>query len=201
MRWLIVIFAVILLAAGALLGLVYPKAMENAAGREIGRWTVYDGGGDFVARDATLWQSDGPTLVTVRLSISGPLQGGAEREVLTLAALDGGGSEVARAVLAFPATGTLESPQTGIVRYDQTVRLLEPATGPHSFIVSAGRDFPASAASVELVLNAGTYHVQPNARPVGIGLMAFGALGLWLGLRSRRENPNSQPPSTRWGRG
>lgn len=201
MRWPLFVFAAILMTAGVLLAIVYPRVMEDAPGHEIDRRTVFAGGDEFVVMDATLWPSDGPTVITVELFIKGPLRSGAEPEVLTVAALDDRGREAARVSLGFPTPGTLESPQTGIMRYRETVRLLEPATGPHSFVVAAGRDFSDSVLIVELALNAGTYHVQPNARPVGLALMAAGALGLLISLRRRRENPNSQPPPSKWGRG
>ena len=194
------VFSLIVLAAGVLLGIVYPRTMENAPGREIGRWTVYAGGDDFQVPEMTLQPSDGPTLVTVTAYANAPLRVAEEREVLLLSVLDGAGDQVHRAVLGFPEPAALESPQSGILRSTQSVGMPEAADGPHRFVFGKGRDFADSILTVEVAVNAARYRVDPNARPVGIALMVVGGLGLAFSLRRRRENPNSSPPPPKWGR-
>ncbi|RUU08829.1 hypothetical protein EOD08_36085, partial [Mesorhizobium sp. M6A.T.Ca.TU.002.02.2.1] len=58
---------------------------------------------------------------------------------------------------------------------------------------------------VDLLLRSGVGEIDSRARPVGFSLMAAGLIGLLLALRfgggGRPQNPNSQPPPPRWGRG
>lgn len=202
MRLVLFAFSAIVLVAGVTLGVVYPKVMERSLGREIGRWSIYAQGGDFTAEQITLWPSDGSTVVTVDTRSAAPLRSGVDRAFLLLTVADAEGDEVLRQVIAPLGAGGLESPQTGVMRYSERVATLDPASGVHTFTLERGKDFDDDIVlSVDLVLNAATYQVQPNARPVGYGLIALGVLSLAFALRGRRENPNSSPPPRKWGRG
>lgn len=202
MRLVLFAFSAIVLVAGVMLGVVYPKVTERSLGREIGRWSIYAQGGDFTAEQITLWPSDGSTVVTVDTRSAAPLRSGVDRAFLLLTVADAEGDEVLRQVIAPPGAGGLESPQTGVMRYSERVATLDPASGVHTFTLERGKDFDDDIVlSVDLVLNAATYQVQPNARPVGYGLIALGVLSLAFALRGRRENPNSSPPPRKWGRG
>ncbi len=202
MRLIFLAFSAIVIVAGVLLGIVYPKTAERWLGREVGRWTIYAQGGDFGTERVTLSPSDGAAVVTLETRSSAPLRSGADRAFLLLTVTDAAGEEVLRQVIAPPRGGGLESPQTGVMRYSERVATLEPLSGAHIFTMERGKDFDDDIVlSIDLILNAGTYHVQPNARPVGYGLIAFGVLCLVFALRSRRENPNSSPPPRQWGRG
>lgn len=200
MRLAGLVFSLIVLTAGVLLGIVYPKTMENAVGREIGQWTVYSSEAGFAEAEASLFASDGATVMKVAARNTAPLRAAPERELLVLTVLDGAGAEIYRAPLGSYNQETLESPQTGVVLYRFDAGKLDAADGRHRFVVEAGRDFPDSLLTVELALNAERYNIQPEARPVGMGLMALGGICLLFSLRRRRENPNSSASPTKWGR-
>lgn len=200
MRLAGIVFSLVLLAAGALLGIVYPKAMEKALGREIGSWPVYSGGDGLAVPEPTLSPSDGAMVLTVDLYASGPLRAGEGRQVLLLDVLDGAGGTVLATALDFPDPGILQSPQTRVMRFQSRPVALPAASGPHRFVIAKGKDFTDQVLTVVLTLNGASYAVQPEARPVGIALMAAGGLGLAFSLRRRRQNPNSSPPPPKWGR-
>lgn len=190
----------LVLVAGVLLAIVYPNAMRNTEGQEIGRWRVYDAdGGGFREAEPALSPTDAPAAMTVELRSMGPLRSNTEREMLVLTVLDAAGSEALRTTLRFPGGGLLESPQTGVILYREAAGALETADGGPRFLIEAGRDFEDRILTADLILNAASYRIDPRIRPVGFGLMALGAVGFGLSLLRRRENPNSQPPP-KWGR-
>lgn len=200
MRWLLVVIGALMLAAGVVLGVVYPRLLQGEPGPELARWQAVDGEGRFVAAQANLSSPDGTALLTASLLVEGPLPASPQRQVLTVVVIDEFADQVGRASFGFEVSGALQSPQTGVVRYQETVPLPGERFGPHRLVPEAGPDFPAGVISVEMVLNAAQHAVDPLMRPVGIGLAVLGAIAMLLGLRRRRDNPNSQPPPPRWGR-
>ena len=197
MRWLLVVIGALLLAAGIALAIVYPRYVQASPGPELARWQAYDEAAGFRAESTRIVVSDGSTVLNASLSVRGPLRSAAARDVLVLTVTDESGGEAARISLGFDGEGALQSPQTGIVRYRETVPLLE-TPGAYTVTPSAGADFPEDAVTVELVVNAAQRAVDPLARPGGGALAVMGLLAVLFGLRRRRENPNSQPQ--RWGR-
>ncbi|TIT20365.1 MAG: hypothetical protein E5W70_21685, partial [Mesorhizobium sp.] len=76
--------------------------------------------------------------------------------------------------------------------------------GPYIFTVGPGDAEGIPMRAVDIVLRSAAGEVDRRARPVGFSLMAAGLVGLVLAFRfggRRPENPNSQPPPPRWGRG
>lgn len=199
MRWVIVVIGALMLAAGVVAGVVYPRLMQGEPGPELARWQALDGEGRFQAGPANLTPPAGAAILTAALLVDGPLPVVPQRRVLTVVVIDEFADRVAAATFGFEAPGALQSPQTGVMRYRETVPLPVVRSGPHQFVPEAGPDFPAGALGVEMVLNAAQHAVDPLLRPVGIGLVVLGAVAMLLGLRRRRENPNAQPPP-RWGR-
>lgn len=199
MRWIARIVFGLLFAAGVALGIVYPKTMENAPGPEIGKRPVYTTDGGFLPWELPLSQFDGAVTATVELRSLGPLRAAAAREMLVLTVHGETGNETFRASLDFPAPVALESPQTGIYLHRAVAGPVEAANGDRTFVVGAGRDFDDSVLSVDLILRAQAYRLDPRIQPAGFVLMAVGLVGFGLSLRRRRDNPNSSPPPS-WGR-
>ena len=78
--------------------------------------------------------------------------------------------------------------------------------GAYLFTVGPGDADGIDMRAVDLILRAGTGAIDERARPAGYLLMGVGLVGLVLSLvfgrgGNRRQNPNSQPPTSRWGRG
>ena len=72
--------------------------------------------------------------------------------------------------------------------------------------IARGRRWPGEDHVTPLKRCAGRHGIEADGRaqPIGFSLMAIGFVGLVLSLkrgRSHQENPNSQPPAPRWGRG
>ncbi|TIX40414.1 MAG: hypothetical protein E5V36_17815, partial [Mesorhizobium sp.] len=82
------LFALILLI-GTGIGVVYPWAMTNFSGREIGTWRVYDQG-RFKPVTVPLSARDGPVRVLVDLTARAERIVSQQRTVLTLTAATGG---------------------------------------------------------------------------------------------------------------
>lgn len=195
-----VVIGAVMLVAGMALGIVYPRYMQALLGPELARWQAYDEAGGFRAETARLFFSDGSTVLTGSLSVRGPLRNAAGRRLVRIAVNDEQDNEVAQIALGFDGgDGALQSPQTGIVRYQEAVPLLGESFGLYTFTPFAGPDFPEEGVvAVELAVNAAENHVDPLARPAGAALGIVGLGAMLLGLRRRRANPNEQPP--RWGR-
>lgn len=199
MRWLVFAISALLLAAGVFLGFVYPATTGDVPGRDIGRFAVYAPDSGFATAEASLSMADGPTAVSASIRMAGQLVAGGDQDVLRLDVRDEGGQDMLAAVLRFPEQGTLESPQTAIVRYDSEPVVLDAANGLHGFTLAAGPDFPGNVQTVELVLKTAGRDTVAGPQLPDIAMMVIGACGMFLSLRRRRENPNSQPPP-KWGR-
>ncbi|MER9131534.1 hypothetical protein [Mesorhizobium sp. M0768] len=198
------LFALILLI-GTGIGVVYPWAMTNFSGHEIGTWRVYDRG-RFKPVTVPLSARDGPLRLLVDLTARAERIVSQQRTVLTLTAATGG-----RAVLA----STLQfnhsdnprqvSPQLPDRIFRDEAGLIPTITpGSYIFTVGPGDAEGIPMRAVDLVLRSGAGEVDRRAHPVGFSLMAAGLVGLVLAFRfggRRPQNPNSQPPPPRWGRG
>ncbi|MER9680571.1 hypothetical protein NKJ23_14745 [Mesorhizobium sp. M0184] len=198
------LFALILLI-GTGIGVVYPWAMTNFSGHEIGTWRVYDQG-RFKPVTVPLSARDGPLRVLVDLTARAERIVSQQRTVLTLTAAAGGRTVLASTLQFNHSDNPRQvSPQLPDRIFRDEAGLIPTVTpGSYIFTVGPGDAEGIPMRAVDLVLRSGAGEVDRRARPVGFSLMAAGLVGLVLAFRfggRRPENPNSQPPPPRWGRG
>ncbi|MER8593580.1 MULTISPECIES: hypothetical protein [unclassified Mesorhizobium] len=198
------LFALILLI-GTGIGVVYPWAMTNFSGREIGTWRVYDQG-RFKPVTVPLSARDGPLRLLVDLTARAERIVSQQRTVLTLTAATGGRTVLASTLQFNHSDNPRQvSPQLPDRIFRDEAGLIPTVTpGSYIFTVGPGDAEGIPMRAVDLVLRSGAGEVDRRARPVGFSLMAAGLVGLVLAFRfggRRPENPNSQPPPPRWGRG
>lgn len=196
---------VLILLAGAGVGVIYPWAMTNFSGREIGTWRVYEQG-RFRPLTVPLKSRDAPVRVLVDLTARAERIVSQQHTVLTLTAATNGRTVLA-STLQFnhvdnPRQASPQLPDK--IFRDEAGLIPAVSTGSYLFTVGPGdaEDIPMRA--VDLILRSGVGETDSRARPVGFSLMAVGLIGLLLSLRfggGRPDNPNSQPPPPRWGRG
>lgn len=184
----------LILLAGVGIGAIYPWTLRNFSGAEIGTWRVYQDG-QFRPQDVPLKSTDAPVRVLV------------DRTVLTLTAAHDGKTALA-ATLKFTGNPKPreQSPQiTDRIFRDEAGLLPEVSDGVYTFTVGQGDADDIQIKAVDLVLRSGVKAIDPRLQPIGFSLIAIGFIGLVLAFRHRRggrpENPNSQPPPPRWGRG
>ncbi|MCZ8543319.1 hypothetical protein OOJ09_03955 [Mesorhizobium qingshengii] len=198
---------VLILLAGAGIGVIYPWAMTNFSGHEIGAWRVYEQG-RFKPLTVPLSGRDAPVRVLVDLTARAERIVSQQRTVLTLTAATNGRTVLA-STLQFnhsdnPRQASPQLPDK--IFRDEAGLIPAVSPGPYTFTVGPGdaEDIPMRA--VDLILRSGVGEIDGRARPVGFSLMAVGLIGLVLAMRfggrgGRPENPNSQPPPPRWVRG
>lgn len=196
---------VLILLAGTGIGLIYPWAMTNFSGREIGTWRVYEQG-RFKPLTVSLSGRDAPVRVLVDLTARAERIVSQQRTVLTLTAASNGRTVLASTLQFNHSDNPRQvSPQLPDKIFRDEAGLISTVSpGPYVFTLGPGdaEDIPMRA--VDLVLRSGVGETDRRARPVGLSLMAIGFIGFLLFRRSgggRPENPNSQPPPPRWGRG
>ncbi|MGX5830676.1 hypothetical protein [Mesorhizobium sp. 43Arga] len=196
---------VLILLAGTGIGLMYPWAMTNFSGREIGTWRVYEQG-RFRPLTVSLSGRDAPVRVLVDLTARAERIVSQQRTVLTLTAARNGRTVLASTLQFNHVDNPRQvSPQLpDKIFRDEAGVVATVNSGPYVFTVGPGdaEDIPMRA--VDLVLRSSVGETDWRARPVGFSLMAIGLIGFLLSLRSgdvRPDSPNSQPPPPRWGRG
>jgi hypothetical protein len=197
---------VLILLAGAGIGVAYPWAMSKFSGHEIGTWRVYEQG-RFKPVTVTLGSRDAPVRVLVDLTAKAERLASQQRTVLTLTAATDGKTVLASTLQFNHADNPRQaSPQLPDKIFRDEAGVIAPVSpGPYLFTVGPGDADGIEMRAVDLVLRSGAGAIDSRARPVGFSLMAAGLIGLLLARRfggsgGRPENPNSQPPP-RWGRG
>ncbi|TIQ34412.1 MAG: hypothetical protein E5X48_18765 [Mesorhizobium sp.] len=199
--------SVLVLVAGAAVGIFYPWAMSNFSGHAIGTWRVYEAG-RFRPATVQLAAGDAPVRVLVDLTARAERVASQQRTVLTLTAASGGRTALA-STLSFNHTDNPRqvSPQLPDKIFRDEAGVIERVTpGPYLFTVGPGDADGIDMRAVDVILRAGTGSIDERARPAGYALMGIGLAGLVLSLVFGRgdkppQNPNSQPPPPRWGRG
>jgi hypothetical protein len=196
----------LILLAGVGIGAIYPWSLRNFSGAEIGTWRVYENG-QFKSQDVHLKSTEAPVRVLVDLTTNADRILSSDRAVLTLTA-DHGGKTALATILKFRGNPTPreQSPQmTDRIFRDEAGLIPEVNDGVYTFTVGQGDADDIQIKAVDLVLRSGAQAIDPRLQPIGFSLIAIGFIGLVLAFRHHRgrgpENPNSQPPPPRWGRG
>ncbi|UVK44650.1 hypothetical protein BPNPMPFG_000097 [Mesorhizobium sp. AR07] len=196
---------VLILLAGIGASFIYPFAMSNFSGHEIGTWRVYEQG-RFKPVTVPLAGRDAPVRVLVDLTARAERIVSQQRTVLTLTSATNGRTVLASTLRFNHSDNPRQaSPQLPDKIFRDEAGLI-PTVSPGQYLFTVGpgdaEDIPMRA--VDLILRSGAGEIDSRARPVGFALMAIGLIGFLLTLRfggGRPENPNSQPPPPRWGRG
>ncbi|UCI18082.1 hypothetical protein FJ970_23715 [Mesorhizobium sp. B2-1-8] len=196
---------ILLLIAGAAIGIFSPWAVSNFSGRAVGTYRVYEGG-QFRPVTVQLAPGDAPVRVLVDLTARAERIVSQQRTVLTLTAATNGRTVLASTLQFNHADNPRQaSPQLpDKIFRDEAGLIATVSPGAYLFTVGPGDADDIPMRAVDLVLRSGVGEIDDRARPIGFSLMAVGLIGFLLSLRSgggRPENPNSQPPPPRWGRG
>ena len=198
------VFLLILLI-GVGIGIIYPWAITNFSGREIGTWRVYERGSEFRPVTAKLGSSDEPVRVLVDMTAIAPPEFAPRATALTITASRGNRTVLAETLNFSESKPQDTSPQLREKVYrDEAGVITGVEDGDYVFVVGPGDAEGIEMRSVDLILRGGAGAYDERMQPLGYSLMAIGFIGLVLALRrggSRPQNPNSQPPPPRWGRG
>lgn len=198
-------FFLLFILAGIALGLVYPWAVRNFSGEELGSWHVYQDG-RFKPVTVSLKAGTGPVRVFVDLTTSADRINSFDRTVLTLTAAAGNRTVLAeRLNFSGNPTPREQSPQlTDKIFRDEAGLIAVDDAETYVFTLGLGDADNLQIKAVDLVLRSGA--VVPDARvsQVGVGSIAFGLIGLVLAIRFGRPRRSDKPetqPKPRWGRG
>lgn len=196
-------FLILLVGLGC--AVLYPWGIRNFSGHQIGTWRVYDRGTGFRQVEAQLDWNDAPVRVLIDLTVLGTLNQGQKSTVLTITGATAGRTVMAETMTFVDAVERKESPQNPerILRAEAGV-LPKLDSGAYTFTVGPGDMDEIQMRSVDLILRGGAGDYDERVQPIGFALTAMGFIGLVISLRrgkGRPENPNSQPPPPKWGRG
>lgn len=201
MRWIVRLFAVLLMLGGLGAGFVYPRLAESAT-RELGRWSVYEQSTGFAPVTAELPALNRPIRASLDLRLSAPLVVSSGGALITVTGAIDGETVLAAAVNVDQIQTRLVDPQSG--QLDATVELGEvgnPKSGAYTFTAGPGDAETDRLVRAELVIVEGGMPVEPQVQPVGFVVLALGFILMVVSFRRRSDNPNSQPPAPKWGRG
>ncbi|MEX4007580.1 hypothetical protein [Neoaquamicrobium sediminum] len=197
MRWVFRLLFMLMLVAGVVLGIVYPRVLVGSGGDEIGRWRIYERGtGERTVE--TVLDISREVAVGAELRTEDALPDDLRLATLTVVVRDADENVVLREGLALSGAAVLESPQSQVRLYRAAAGILNGAEGAYRFDIEVADDVGPSLLSVDLVLRTVAASPDPRMQPAGFVLMAVGVVGFLLTFRRRRENPNSKPP--KWGR-
>lgn len=198
------LFLLIFLAGGAMAA--YPWFSASVLEHQLGKWRVYDAAIGYVAAQPRLKEADAPVTVLVDLTTTGIGKLPVDAAILTLTASIGGKTVLAEAMTFAGVAATDTNPQTQERVFRASAGVIDPVeAGLYVFTPGKGDADTVPIRSVDLILTTAGPSPDSRMQPLGFSAMAVGFIGLVLAFRrgrgGRPENPNSQPPPPRWGRG
>lgn len=197
------VFLIVFLVGVALAGSDW--LATQVLSHDIGRWRLYDAATGPLPAHVALTQEDAPVRVAVDLGVAG-LQAMSEGQaVVTLTAAAGGRTVLAEAMDFAGVRPRDTNIQLQEKAYSDTAGMIETVSpGTYIFTAGLGDAEGVSIRYADLVLRHEWGGVDPRYQPIGYALMAVGFIGMVLAFRrggGSPQNPNSQPPPPRWGRG
>jgi hypothetical protein len=191
----------LLFIVGVSIGIGYPVLVSNVSGYEIGRYPAYDRQGGYRSIDVALAPPDAPVRVLVDMaSLGGTTLDGAQT-ALTLTASLGGRTVLASTLTFAHSQPRSDDPQSGGLVFRDEAGVIDPVDGgTYRFVVGPGDVERIEMRSVDVVLRAGAFDLDPRLVPIGYTLMAFGFVGFFVSVRSRGKTPPDAPPPPKWGR-
>ncbi|PLP58705.1 hypothetical protein CYK37_13610 [Mesorhizobium loti] len=198
-------FFLLLILAGIALGFIYPWAVQNFSGEELGTWHAYQDG-RFKPVTVSLKAGTGPVRVFVDLTTNADRIQAFDRTVLTLTAAAGNRTVLAQR-LSFSGNPTPreQSPQlTDKIFRDEAGLIAVDEADTYVFTLGLGDADNLQIKAVDLVLRSGAAVPDARIRQAGFGLIGFGVFCLMLAIRfgrSRLPDSPEAPPKPRWGRG
>ena len=194
MRLVLGVLMFLIIAFGFLIGVVYPFAAGSQQGYELARWQALDGAGGFREFETHLPSTEEQILVHVDVANDEDAAVDGDASVLTLTATSGQRTEFAQVFSFGDAPSTARQ-----FRFEaETLHLIRDE--PYRFVFTEG-EMSVPFSSVELVLTGGTYEYDGSVPPIGYGMMAIGALGIFLTNRRKRDRKPKSPEPPKWGRG
>jgi hypothetical protein len=197
----------LLMLLGGIAGAIaYPWMASDLGVSEVGSFRVFDPESGFRPAVVRLSAQDSPIRVLVELTAARPLEVAADEAVITLTVAAGSRTVLAQTLTFAEASPRETSPQLSDRIYRQQAGTIDPVEdADHTFTVGPAGMEAVDIRSIDVVLASAPAAIDPRVQPIGFALMAIGFVGLVLSLRRGRnrppENPNSQPPKPRWGRG
>ncbi|MEO9340512.1 hypothetical protein ABFT80_24175 [Mesorhizobium sp. SB112] len=197
--------SILLLLAGAAAAIFYPWVVGNFSGEELGRWRLYDRASGFTPVQVSLQSDAAPVRVLIDMATTSAPRVKGATAALTLTADRGGRTVLATAMSFTDAMIRDDAPQTGRKIFRDDAGFIDDFDdGDYLFTAGPGDADGIVMDTVDLVLRGNALVLDTRYPPAGFLMMALGAVGFIFSLRRRRsrpENPNSQPPPPRWGRG
>ncbi len=193
-------FFLVILFAGLALGVVYPMAVRNVSGYEIGAFPLFDSDG-FRPAEVSIAPSEAPVRVRLRMALPERLVPTRDRPVFELS-VSTGGRLVFEQVVTFAGVDPQAGEAPGRFLYEDETATIDPIDGDdvYVFTLRPALGNAVVPSRVDLVLNAGAFDLDPRAVPVGYALVAIGIVGLVAMVRRRRRLNRENPPPPRWGR-
>jgi hypothetical protein len=203
MRWFFRLLFLLALVVGVLLAFAYPRIMTDVAGPTTLRERVYAPETGFELASFTPPNDAQTVSLALEMTIDGRFQPAINREILHVVVTAGDTAVLDKAVDFTRAQLKIESPQAVAAIYRAEVGSVAASSAVNYLVtVSPSNIEGLTIRAIDLDIITPSAGVDDRALPMGFILIVVGFMGLVTTFRRKRENnPNSQPPPTRWGRG